>query len=621
MLGRRLTTWLGLAGAFAVILTTALVYAFIRSKGVAETGDEPHYLVTAKALTQFTIHPLKAYAVDVRTHRFFNWPAGTNPSTLELYPGPHGPVSDHPIGLSILLMPFVAFGERVARLGLMALEAASFVYLFCRAAGLAALSRRARTVFAVIIAGPAVWIAATQIYPDFPTGILIACAVVELIAGELGRRPRFWGTAVFTFSVALLPWMHQQDLIAAVLLLAGAAAVLGRHSQWRRFVVVAALCLASWALLLAYNFYAYGHAVGLPQPFPSLNGAGITEILGLLFDRHQGLFVQVPTVVIGLLGLWRFRRSAPVAATTTVLSVASLIYLNGTFIGAPYGGTSLAGRFEWSAIVPLLLWCPFLIKAIDRSRARTWTLAVIVGALWLLQSIPLLTGDHSYYNQLIGGIPWDMGAYPGWWGRMDRLLPVLIPKSDFLGGPWFALPLELTMLVLAAVALLALTRFDRGRVPSLAAGSVVAVAAIGVMVAIASIPLPKLPLEFTSAQLRSPYVASTSSTTVAVPLQGIQPGVYRIHVGYDLTGPAPSAALEPFCSAANLHGHVQPEEPRQPGVRVPCVVGNPALPHRGHLVRCHRRPYDDPGDRSGTPVQDRRRMIQEQSGPITPAPS
>ena len=535
------------------------MYAFIKSKGVVETGDEPHYLVTAKALTDFTIHPLKAYAADIRAHRFFNWPAGTNPLTQQLYRGPHGLVSDHPIGLSILLMPFVTFGDAtVARLGLMALEAVSFIYLFYRVADLASICPRTRVIFGVIIAGPAVWIAATQIYPDFPTGILIACAAVELIAGELGHRSRFWGTAVFTFSVALLPWLHQQNLIAAVLLLAGEAVVIGRHGEWRRFSVVAALCLSSWVLLLAFNLYAYGHVLGLPQPFPSLNAAGITQILGLLFDRHQGLFVQVPTVIIGLLGLWRCRRSAPVAAIATVLSVASLIYLNGTFIGAPYGGTSLAGRFEWSAIVPLLLWCPFFIKAIERSRVLISLLAVVV-ALWLLQSIPLIAGDHSYYNQLIAGIPWDTGVYPGWWGRVDRLLPVVIPRSELLGGPWFALPLELTVLVLAAVVLSALTRLERGRAWTVAAGSVAAVAAIGVLVAVVSIPLPKRPLSFTKAQLGSPYVASTSAVTVGVPLQGIQPGVYRIQLDYEMTGPTPSAVLAPYCSAGNMHDHVQPE--------------------------------------------------------------
>jgi len=71
VLSRILRRW-PIAAAFAVIVAgEALVYAFMRSKGVSSTGDEPHYLIVAKALSHFTVHPLQAYKVDLRTHQIY----------------------------------------------------------------------------------------------------------------------------------------------------------------------------------------------------------------------------------------------------------------------------------------------------------------------------------------------------------------------------------------------------------------------------------------------------------------------------------------------------------------------------------------------------------------------
>jgi hypothetical protein len=548
--------WWPISAAFVVIVAAeALVYAFIKSKGVSVTGDEPHYLIVAKALTHLTVHPLQAYKVDLRTHQFYDWPAGTQPTNLnlELYTGPHGPVSTHNLGLSALLAPFVAVGgARLARLGLMAIEAAGFIYFYLRGADLAGLGRQARVVLAIVIAGPAIWLAGTQIYPDLLTGILMACALVDVVAMESRRRLDTLGTAVSALSLTVLPWLHQQNLVPAALILIAFGVVARKARLWPTFLVMAAVAVAAWVLLLAYNLYDYGHPLGLPQPFPSLNRAGITEILGLMFDRHQGLFVQVPTAALGLAGLWLARRTAPLAVIATLASAASLIYLNGTFIHAPYGGNSLAGRFEWSALPPILVWCPFQIASFGRSQARIWGLGAIAAALWVLQSVPIVRGEHVYYNQLTGSAPWDPSTYPGWWGGFDRLLAEFVPGSRLFGWPWFGLPVELVLLGLSVVAASSVGRLSRDGIVRFGVVSAVAVAATGALAVVAPPPLPSGPLSFSGADLGGPLQSGPSAaTTEAVPLLGVGAGTYRITVGYSLQGRAGSATILAYCTAGS----------------------------------------------------------------------
>ncbi len=553
--------WAPILAAFAVIVATeARLYTFIKARGVSVTGDEPHYLIAAKAFTQLSVHPLQAYQADLRTHHFFQWPPGTQPTNLilQLFAGPHGPVSTHSLGLSALLAPFIFGGERLARLALMAIETAGFIYFYVRAANLAGLSRHAKVVFAIVIASPAIWLAGTQIYPDLLTGILMACSLVDLVAVESRRHLDRWGIGVAAVSLGLLPWLHQQNLVPAALILFAFVLVARRAQWWRPLLVVAGVSVASWILLLAYNLYDYGHPFGPPQPFPSLNGAGFTEILGLLFDRHQGLFVQVPLAVLGLIGLWLARRLVPVAVIATVVSAASLLYLNGTFYHAPYGGLSFAGRFQWASLVPLLVWYPYVIASFDRHRARLWGLGAFAAVLSLLESVPIARGDHSYYNQLSVAAPWDPSTYPGWWGGIDRLLPEFVPGSRLLGWPWFGLPVVLVLLGLAAVVTSTITRVDRHGIVRLGAVSGVTAVVTGVLAVVAPLPLPSGPLSFRDQDVGGPLHSEVlPATGPAVALQGVGAGTFRITVDYTLQGDPGSAKLLSYCTHGVAGGATQ----------------------------------------------------------------
>jgi hypothetical protein len=264
--------------------------------------------------------------------------------------------------------------------------------------------------------------------------------------------------------------------------------------------------------------------------------------LGLIFDRHQGLVVQVPAVVVGVLGLWAARKIAPWSVAATVGAVAVLIYLNATYVGVPYGGTALAGRFSWSDMALLMAWVPALVAGIH-SIGRLWVLGAVAIVAWVLQAVPVLDRSHAYYNAQINGAPWDPSSYPGWWGRLDRILPELVPKGPLWGSPAWALPVAVVLTVTIGVAVQFGLRRPIGPA-SVRAGSAVALVIV-VAVLAATVPprRPAHPLVFAGSSVGSPVVTAAQAVTVGpIPLQRVGAGTFTITTGFQLTGTATVAA-------------------------------------------------------------------------------
>ena len=97
--------------------------------------------------------------------------------------------------------------------------------------------------------------------------------------------------------------------------------------------------------------------------------------LGLHFDQAQGMFVQQPVLLIGLLGIAPFAVRRPILAVGTSLSYLAVLLPN-SFHDCWYGCYSFGGRFMWSVIA---LW--FLPLA-----ASTPASALLVAvSLWRLR--------------------------------------------------------------------------------------------------------------------------------------------------------------------------------------------------------------------------------------------
>ena len=545
--------WGRLCAAAALIVVGEIVtFLLLRSQGNDLGGDQAHYLIAAQALAHGSVHPGPWYQRDFLAHYVYNWPAGATVSNLHVvqtYPGPHGSVFAHGLGLPLLLAPFVAVGNvPLGLLGLFVIVALGAVCIHQRGSRVARLGRSGRIVFALALGAPALWVASTQVYPDLISGVLLAAALVEVALVERERVLSPFSAALVAGALAAEPWLQIKNLVPALCVAAAAAAVIVRLGGSRRtLVVMGAVVLAGWGLLLGYNLFFYGHPEGLPQPHPTFTGTSVTRVLALVFDRDQGLLVQVPTILLGVLGLWAARRTVPWAVGATVAGSVLMILVNGTFTtDVPFGGAALAGRFEWTVAPMLLAWAPFLLVAVERHRARILGVAAGVGAVWVAQAVPLLEGTHQYVNTMIAPFaPWDPTLYPGWWPGLGGALPTFLAPGLHEAATWSHLLVELLLAGAITFVLQMLTRPGPLRAGPVA-GIAGALSALALVVAVVAPPRaePQSSLSWSGAVIGSPWTTGAHAVAFApVVLVDGGPGSYRAVLTYAGTaGSAPATA-------------------------------------------------------------------------------
>jgi hypothetical protein len=350
-------------------------------------------------------------------------------------------------------------------------------------------------------------------------------------------------------SSAYLPWLQVKNLLPAIAILLAYSIAAHRSGSTRRTLAAAWFVGAgSWALLLAYNVFYFGHALGLPEPFPRLSNTGVEYTLGLLFDRNQGMFVQVPFAIVGVLGLWLARKKFPIAVLATVGSVGIILILNGTYIANPYGGLSFAGRFMWTLMPIMIVWSAFVLARWQEAGRLLWAPVIVVCAAWLYQAEPILAGDHTYYNV---PPPWDPASWPGWWPGFSSILPQFDLAGRPFGAPAFALFIELAI---AAVVAIAAYQYMRPGVFS--RSSTIAIGALGLLILVTLFvakPLsPNSALRYEANQLGAPVSGGDQpGNSPDVTLQGVLPGTYKFTLSYFLSGPVASASLMVSCNSTS----------------------------------------------------------------------
>jgi hypothetical protein len=586
----------------AVLVVTALEYAvwcFVQGQGITLTGDEPHYLVIAMSLTHLDPHVLWAYQRVSETHYIDIGPQLTSAAT-NTFVGPHGPVSVHDIGLPMLIAPFFAVGGTGgALLGFDLLLAIGFVVLHQRASRLAGLGAAGRWVFAVTMAGPALWLATTQLYPDLISGLFLAVAYVEIgLAERDGTLGRF-SMAAIAVGLGFAPWLNLKNGVPVVIGIVAFAVVAARR---RLPVTKVALTGAGIGLLLAsralYNTYYIGHLLGLPQAPPDHGSNGIASILALAFDRHQGMFVQLPVLVVGLVGAAFAVRKVAVATVGALVSAAMFLVINGTYttvipdptalngqtVVNALGNLSFAGRYQWSAVPLLLAFVPFALRRLEVTPRRLAAFGAGVGALWLLQSFPVLLGDHAYFNATIDPFTvWDPTLYPGWWGPLDQLVPTFygFGKSLSSVATWYQTGAEVLVLLLVAFAVWALGRGPRVRTRRTA----VAIAGLAAVIVVVSLAGPRQTLPFGSYRAPLPpsgIVTTAGSVPVAIPpvtLRDVGAGTFRVGLSYSSSGHASPTAVAVTATALPHQGSlIQLPAGRTGAVAGPVVVGTVPVP-------------------------------------------
>jgi hypothetical protein len=524
-----------------IVLGEVAAWFLLRSQGNDFGGDQAHYLIAGQALSHLSLHPLPQYGRDFVTHFVYRWPAGasiTDHTIVQTFPGPHGSVFNHGIGLPLLLSPFIVLGSVPGGLlGLFAITALGLVCLHQRASLLTGLGRLGQLVFALALAGPAIWVASTQVYPDLVSGVLLAVALVEIALIERDRRVGRFGAVVIAVTLAFVPWLQIKNLAPALCACAALALIaFTLPAPRRRLLAVAVVVVLGWLLLFAYNQHYFGHLVGLPQPNPTFTLGSAARVLALVFDRHQGLLVQVPTVLIGGAGLWVARRTIPWTVLAAAAGVLAMLVINGTYTSdVPFGGAALAGRFEWTVVPMVLAWCPFALARLERVRVRLLGLAGAIGVLWLVEGIPVLVGNHTYVNATIAPFaPWDPTLYPGWWPGLGQSLPEFLPPGLHAGATWTHLLFEVLLVAAAVLVLGRLLAPGPIRFGPLAATLAAVALAAGLMAAVGPAQdRPQSSLSWTGADLGAPWSSGDSPTTFPpVELVDVGSGTYRATLVY-----------------------------------------------------------------------------------------
>ena len=539
-------------GVAAIVIGEIITWFLLRSQGTLISGDSPHYLIAAETLSHLSVHVLPQFRADLMSHYIYAWPKGATLATMgaHAYSGPHGVIFAQGIGVPALLTPFIAVGGvPLALVGFFTVNAIGFVFIHRRASRLADLGRNGQIVFALALACPALWLAGTQIYPDLISGIFFACGLLEMALVERSGTCHRSSVAIMAVALAVPPWFQIKNFSVDVAAIVGLLVLVYlRRIELVPALVVIGVVVVSFLLLLLYNEYYFAHILGLPQPSPDLGSRGIKDMFGLVFDRDQGFLVQCPTILFGLLGLWYSRRKSQVTNIVLLVGAGAILVINGSQpIVSAFGGVALAGRFQWTVMPMLLAWSPFFLKRLEAYRQRLIAVAVVVSGLWVVQAVPIIIGDHNYFNATFPPFaPWDPTLYPGWWDWVNSYLPsVVTPFSRVVAEEVLFEAVLVVALTWLLVRLVNSRPIEVAR--SLTVGAVALVAVVVVALVIPAGASPSTSLTWTGQSLGGPWKTTDSRLrTAPAALVDVGTGNYEVTVTETLTSTSGSASRLSF---------------------------------------------------------------------------
>ncbi len=253
-----------------------------------------------------------------------------------------------------------------------------------------------------------------QIYPELPAALLLLYAFRKLVVDPFPSPLGVFGGAL---ALSALPWLHQKySVVAFVLALYAASRFVRRERKAIRFEPGKLALLAMPLLLSAFSVFLYNYALtGSLSPTATFHAAGRSSfeplsfpkgLLGLLFDRENGLFVFAPFYLLGLVGLPAFARENPRLVKPFALVIGAYLFVIASF---PYwpGAVSTMGRYILS-VLPLLAFPLSMVIA----RARKDGVLAGVSAVVLAAS---LATSWSFVKDLVPSYQptlfWDRALY------------------------------------------------------------------------------------------------------------------------------------------------------------------------------------------------------------------
>jgi hypothetical protein len=307
------------------------------------TGDETYYLFTTESIVD-------DFDVDVKNNlQKFGFRSADLQESQSIE-GSHGWFSVHNLGLSALVaVPWAVRGAWGARLTMALCCGLAAPVLYRAIHHIWPCTRNSFLLALSLALGLPLLQACNQIYPDLLAGILLLFAADEALSRQPPATSMRWRDLFYPATLAFLPWLHIKYVAPAVIVWAWHADT----TRQRRSLVVGAAFGGSLALLAIYNAYAFGKMTG---PYAGdglvLHRNSLIVFLGLHFDQAQGMFLQQPLWLLGVVGLAPMWHSSRRSCLWWLLLYASTIVPNAMHPNW-YGGYSYLGRFGATSV---LLW-------------------------------------------------------------------------------------------------------------------------------------------------------------------------------------------------------------------------------------------------------------------------
>jgi hypothetical protein len=377
------------------IALTLVIFA-ARTRAVPLSGDEPHYLIMADSIaSDFDLDLHNNYLSDFDSRRIVGL---TIPHVFNVQ---RGWMPAHEPGLSMLIaLPFRLGGIAGAHVALCLLAGLLPWSLFTWFRTKMPPSTAAWLTLGLTICLP-VCFGAQQIYGDLTGGVIATALFLHVIAALDGVERPLWTWALFWLAAGLFPWLHAKFVLTAVLLIA--AGITGMWRQLRgapelpdvpnaHLRATVPLFIVGPALQMAFNTWASGSPLGFrhASELTTSFGRGAGILLGLHLDQSQGMFLQQPLLVCGVLAFPAFAARRRGLALLWTIIYLSLIVPNALEL-TRYGGDGPDGRFAWSAAWLWTIPIGFVVGErharltpwVQRAAISGWIYQAALAARWL----------------------------------------------------------------------------------------------------------------------------------------------------------------------------------------------------------------------------------------------
>jgi len=376
--------------ALAYLLLALGTLLIWRVRGVyLLVGDEPHYLVIAKAIGEsLSFDQLQAYQSELARPVIFAQTMEPLDLTLsspgtQTFINASGMFSVHAPGLGLLLAPAFLLGGVVGSKLMLVLIGALVIPVAWAAVGAFIQQHWARLAITGVVAlGCPLLYSVGQVYPDVTAGVIVLLGLTWLLIGN-GNRPA-WQSVPVAASLAFLPWLQVKFAAPAIVLTLALAWLWRRTHRMLAGGSVVALTV-SLGLLAAFNTHAYGSVTGAyVDGGLTLSPTALMVLFGLFLDQNQGLLMLNPVLWAAVPGVVLLLRRNRAYALIWLVVVASLVVPNAMHPNW-YGGGSFIGRFALPASMACVIPAAAFLSALYRRAPQA--LWAVVGGAGLFQAV------------------------------------------------------------------------------------------------------------------------------------------------------------------------------------------------------------------------------------------